>query len=309
MKVCILGSINMDEVVGCQEMPKVGETILADTFKKVPGGKGANQAVAAKRMGCDVYMIGKIGNDSNGEVLLNALKKDEINTEYIFVDKERSTGVAVIFVDSHGSNSIAVVAGANMGITYEDLEKAKSAIKDSKMLISQFETPVEITIEAFKYAKSVGVTTLLNPAPARDIPDELLQYTDIIVPNESEAESLTGIKVVDIQTAKNAANNFLNKGAKYVIITLGDKGAAIVTNDCLIQVPANKVNAVDTTAAGDSFIGGLTRVLSREESLDMDILTRAVRFANKVSAIVVTREGAQTSIPSFDEVINTYGEE
>ncbi|MEG2893148.1 MAG: ribokinase, partial [Clostridium sp.] len=287
----------MDEVVGCHEMPKVGETILADTFKKVPGGKGANQAVAAKRMGCDVYMIGKIGKDSNGEVLLNALKKDNINTEFVFKDENRSTGVAVIFVDSHGSNSIAVVAGSNMGITHDDLSKAKVAIKDSKMLISQFETPIEITIEAFKYAKSVGVTTLLNPAPAREIPDELLEYTDILVPNESEAESLTGIKVIDVETAKNAANKFLNKGAKYVIITLGDKGAAIVTNDCLIQVPAKKVDAVDTTAAGDSFIGGLSRIISCEESLNMDMLTKAVRFANKVSAIVVTREGAQTSIP------------
>ncbi len=308
MKVCILGSINMDEVVGCNEMPKVGETILADNFKKVPGGKGANQAVAARRMGLEVFMIGKIGDDSNGEVLLNALKKDGINTEYVFKDENNSTGVAIIFVDSHGNNSIAVVAGSNMTITSEDLANSQNAIKNSKILISQFETPIDITIEAFKFARENGVVTLLNPAPAREIPDELLKYTDIIVPNETEAETLTGIKVSDIETAKTAANKFLEKGAKYVIITLGEKGAAIVSKNCSTLVPANKVVAVDTTAAGDSFIGGLSRILSTLD-LSFESLEKAVKFANKVSAIVVTKEGAQTSIPTFDEVVKTYGEE
>ena len=308
MKVCILGSINMDEVVGCNEMPKVGETILADNFKKVPGGKGANQAVAARRMGLEVFMIGKIGADSNGEVLLKALEKDGINTEYVFKDENNSTGVAIIFVDSHGNNSIAVVAGSNMAITSEDLLKSQNAIKNSKLLISQFETPIDITIEAFKFARENGVVTLLNPAPAREIPDELLMYTDIIVPNETEAESLTGVKVFDVETAKVAANKFLEKGAKYVIITLGEKGAAIVSKNSSTLVPANKVVAVDTTAAGDSFIGGLSRILSTLD-LSFESLEKAVKFANKVSAIVVTKEGAQTSIPTFDEVVKTYGEE
>ncbi|MEG0371474.1 MAG: ribokinase [Clostridium sp.] len=309
MKVCVLGSINMDEVVGCAKMPQIGETILADTFKKVPGGKGANQAVAARKMGCSVCMIGKIGNDSNGEVLIDALKRDGVDTKYIFKDYERPTGVAIILVDDSGNNSIAVVPGSNMAITHEDLDYAKEAIKDSNVLISQFETPVDITIEAFKIARSMGVITILNPAPARDIPDELLKYTDIIVPNETEAESLTGIKVNNIETAKEASENFLRNGVKYVIITLGDKGAAIVTDNDSILVPANKVNAVDTTAAGDSFIGGLSRIISCEEVLSIDSIKRAVRFGNNVSSIVVTREGAQTSIPTFDEVINIYGEE
>lgn len=309
MKVCVLGSINMDEVVGCTNMPKVGETILANTFKKVPGGKGANQAVASKRMGCNVFMIGKIGNDSNGTVLLNNLNEDGINTEYIFKDNESTTGVAIIFVDDKGNNSIAVVSGSNMALNKDDLLKSKDVILDSKILISQFETPIDITTEAFKIAKENKVTTLLNPAPAREIPKELLKYTDIIVPNETEAESLTGIKVCDVDSAKEAAKNFIEKGVKYVIITLGDKGAVIVSKNFDTLVPAKKVKAIDTTAAGDSFIGGLSRILSSENDLTDESIKKAVEFANKVSAIVVTKEGAQTSIPTFDEVIKTYGEE
>lgn len=308
MKVCVLGSINMDEVVGCREMPKIGETILADSFKKVPGGKGANQAVAARRMGCEVFMIGKIGNDSNGEYLLNELKEDGINTENVFKDNENPTGVAIILVDETGNNSIAVVSGSNMAISSEDLLTAKKSIIESKILISQFETPIDITIEAFKIAKENGVTTLLNPAPARDIPDELLKYTDIIVPNETEAKTLTGINVSDLSSAKVSSRVFLSKGVKYVIITLGDKGAAIVSEGYSALVPAKKVNAIDTTAAGDSFIGGLSRILSSEALTDSS-LEKAVGFANKVSAIVVTKEGAQTSIPTFETVIKTYGEE
>lgn len=309
MKICVLGSINMDEVVGCKFMPKVGETILAHSFKKVPGGKGANQAVAARRMGCEVFMIGKIGEDANGEYLLNTLKEEGINTENVFKDSENPTGVAIILVDDSGNNSIAVVAGSNMAINNEDLLEAKKAITESKILISQFETPVDITIEAFKIAREKGVITLLNPAPAREIPDELLKYTDIIVPNETEAESITGIKVNDINSAKIASRDLLSKGVKYVIITLGDKGAAMVSDNYSVLVPAKKVKAIDTTAAGDSFIGGLSRILSSENGLTDSSLEKAIGFANKVSAIVVTKEGAQTSIPTFETVIKTYGEE
>ncbi|KMT23337.1 ribokinase [Clostridium cylindrosporum] len=309
MKVCVLGSINMDEVVVCESLPKLGETVLADTFNKIPGGKGANQAVAASRLGCNVAMIGKIGDDSSGEVLLNSLKEDNINVDWVFKDVERPTGVAIILVDSIGNNSIAVVPGANMGITIDDISRAKEVIQRSKILIAQFETPIDITLEAFKISKESGVVTILNPAPAREVTDELLMYTDIIVPNETEAQSLTGVKPYDMESAKSASQYFLKKGVKYVIITLGDKGAALVSNEDSTLVPAQKVEAVDTTAAGDSFIGGLSRILSSEEKLTYSSLEKAVKFSSKVSAIVVTKEGAQTSIPTFEEVTKIYGEE
>ncbi|ENZ03047.1 ribokinase [Clostridium thermobutyricum] len=307
-KVCVLGSINMDLVIKVKDMPKVGETILSKSFEKIAGGKGANQAVAAKRCGNEVSMIGKIGLDDNGKALKRLLEDDEIDTSLIFEDEKNPTGMAMITVDENSDNSIIVISGSNMNINEGEIEKSKEKIKNSDILISQFETPEDMTIKAFNIAKENGKITILNPAPAKEIKKELLKVTDIIIPNETEAELLTGIKVNDLDTAKLAGKKLLESGVKFAIITLGEKGAAIINNERAELVKAFKVNAVDTTAAGDSFIGGLSSKLNIND-LNFENLIKAVTFGNKVSSIAVQREGAQPSIPNLEEVIKVYGEE
>lgn len=307
-KVCVLGSINMDLVIKVKDMPKVGETILSKSFEKIAGGKGANQAVAAKRCGNEVSMIGKIGLDDNGKALKRLLEDDEIDTSLIFEDEKNPTGMAMITVNENSDNSIIVISGSNMKINESEIEKSREKIKNSDILISQFETPEDMTIKAFNIAKENGKITILNPAPAKEIKKELLKVTDIIIPNETEAELLTGIKVNDLDTAKLAGKKLLESGVKFAIITLGEKGAAIINNERAELVKAFKVNAVDTTAAGDSFIGGLSSKLNIND-LNFENLIKAVTFGNKVSSIAVQREGAQPSIPTLEEVIKIYGEE
>lgn len=307
-KVCVLGSINMDLVIKVDEMPKEGETILSKYFEKIAGGKGANQAVAAKRSGNLVSMIGKIGKDDDGKILKVLLEKEGINTNLIFEDNKEPTGMAMITVNNNGNNSIVVISGSNMTLNEEEIEKAKEEIKKSDILISQFETPENCTLKAFKIAKENNIITILNPAPAKKINDELLKYTDIIIPNETEVEVLTGIKVDNLEKAKIASKKLLKKGVKFVIITLGEKGAVIISENNGQLVPAFKVKAIDTTAAGDSFIGGLSSKLNTKK-LDFENLLKAVKFGNKVSSITVQREGAQPSIAKIEEVIEVYGEE
>lgn len=300
-KVCILGSINMDMIVSVDEMPQVGETIISENFKLAHGGKGANQAVAAKRMGNEVSMISKIGRDTYGKEILQSLRNEKIDTSKIFEDRNKPTGTAVITVNKNGDNSIIVIPGSNMTLDLYEIESCRQTIENSDILVAQFETTIEATIEAFKIAKEKDVITILNPAPARSIPDELLKYTDIIIPNETEAAALTGIEVNNLEQAEEAAKVFLNKGVKYTIITLGEKGAAVVTNEKSEIVPAYKVKAVDTTAAGDSFIGALSSKI-KKGNLEFDNLTSAVKFGNKVSSIVVQKEGAQPSIPYIKDI-------
>lgn len=307
-KVCILGSINMDIILNVKRMPAIGETIFGEDIKNAGGGKGANQAVASKRSGAEVFMVGKVGKDKNGEELTESLVNDNINVDYIFKDNTVPTGTAVITVSEEGNNSIIVVPGANMTITSEEMDKAKKAIDLCHMVIAQFETPIDITIEVFKYAKESGKITILNPAPAKNIPSELYKYTDVIIPNETEISELTGIKVENLEEAKLGADKFLEEGVKYVIVTLGEKGAALITKDKAEIIPAYKVNAVDTTAAGDSFIGGLSSKLD-VANFNYNSLKEAIIFGNKVSSIVVQKEGAQPSIPYLKDVIEIYGEE
>lgn len=296
----------MDIVLEINNIPKIGETILSKNFTYVPGGKGANQAVAAKRLGANVYMIGKLGNDGNGKILYKALEKDVINLEHISYDYDNPTGMAIIMVNNEGNNSIIVVSGSNMNISSKEIEKATDIIKNSRVIIAQLETPIEATMEAFKIAKDNNIMTILNPAPARKIPEELLKLTDIIIPNETEIFELTNIKVVDEESAKKAAQLLLDKGVRYVIITIGDKGAVIVSKGKCEIVPAYKVIAIDTTAAGDSFIGALASSLEFDNNNEYNSIKQAIEFANKVSAIVVQRKGAQPSLPYLEEVMKTY---
>lgn len=307
--ICILGSINMDLVLRVDRMAKSGETILSKGFQKIPGGKGANQAVAAKRLGANVCMLASVGNDENGFSLVKALKKDDIDVSNISYSDINPTGMAIITVDDLGNNSIIVVPGANMEIDAKYIEELEKVIKNSKILVAQFETPIEATIQAFRIAKENGVLTVLNPAPAKDIPEELLKITDIIAPNETEAFELTNIEVKDEESIRKASNKFLEKGVKFVIITLGEKGAAILDNDKLSIVPAYKVKAIDTTAAGDSFIGALTSKLVNSDVIDFNSIENSIKFANKVSSIVVQKSGAQPSLPYLEEVKGIYGEE
>ncbi|MFR5264177.1 ribokinase [Clostridium sp.] len=307
-KVCVLGSINMDLVIKVKDMPKEGETILSKSFEKVNGGKGANQAIAAKRCGNEVTIISKIGKDENGKVLKDALENEKINVDFVYEDKINPTGMAMITVNEKGNNSIVVIAGSNMTINEEEINKAKDVIKENDILIAQFETPEEITARVFKFAKESKKVTILNPAPAKEITTDILSYTDIIIPNETEVELLTGIKVHNLESAKLAGSKFLDKGIKFVIITLGSKGAALISKEMAKIIPAYKVKAIDTTAAGDSFIGGLSSKLDIN-NLSFNALEKAVIFGNKVSSITVQKEGAQPSIGTLEEVIEIYGKE
>jgi len=307
-KVCVIGSMNMDLVVKVNDIPRVGETILSKSVEKIAGGKGANQAVAAKRCGAQVAMIAKIGKDENGQILKGNLEKDNIDVKYVFEDKKEATGMAIIMVNENGNNSIIVVAGSNMTINEHEIEASVEKIKESDILIAQFETSEEMTLKAFQKAKELGKVTILNPAPAKKINDELLKVTDIIVPNETEAEVLTGITVESLEDAKRAGEAFLEKGVKFAIITLGSRGAAVIGKEFCELVPAYKVNAIDTTAAGDSFIGGLSSKLDFK-NINKETLIKAVNFGNKVSSISVQRKGAQPSIPYLKEIEEIYGED
>ena len=292
----------MDIVLNIKDIPLVGETILSKSFMKIPGGKGANQAVAAQRLGAKVYMIGKLGRDENGSILYAAMKKDGIKLDHVIYDEENPTGMAIILVNDQGNNSIVVVSGANMKLTKEDVHRATQIIKDSNFIVAQFETPMEVTLEAFRIAKDNKVITILNPAPATEMPKSIFPLIDIIIPNETEIEKLTGIKVSDGESAKKAADVLLNNGVRFVIITLGEKGAALVSKDKWEIIPAYKVKAIDTTAAGDGFIGALVSSLEFEKGNEYASIKKAIKFGNKVSSIVVQRKGAQTSLPFLREL-------
>lgn len=292
----------MDIVLGVDHLPSCGETILSKSIGKATGGKGANQAVAAARLGAAVNMIGRVGNDEFGRTIKGALDSDDVGNEFVLVDMDKPTGTAYILVDENGNNSIIVDSGANMAITNEQINSASKVFNNARIIISQFETPMEITINAFKKARESGILTILNPAPAREIPQELFRYTDIIIPNETEAELLTGVKIDSTEAAENAAKIFLSKGCTYAVITLGDRGAFAASKDSVKSVQAFKVEAVDTTAAGDAFIGAFATKLSGYERIDFNNIIEAVKFGNLVSSIVVQRHGAQPSLPYKEEI-------
>ena len=298
-KVTVIGSINLDTNLRVKQMPRPGETVHASGHYSAAGGKGANQAVAAARSGCEVSFIGGVGDDAPGKEMLGLLKSEGINTQGIITAKKESTGQAFITVDDSGQNSITIYAGANYAFGSAEVEQNQDLIKNSDFLIAQFETPLAATIKGFEIAHEVGVKTILNPAPGMaKIPADLLKLTDIIIPNETEAETITGIKVTDEKTAQMAAVKLHNQGVKIVIITIGAKGAFYDYQNESELVPAFKVNAVDTTAAGDTFIGAMTSLLRP----DLSNLKDAVLFANKASSITVQKYGAQPSIPYAKDI-------
>lgn len=297
--VTVIGSINLDRTIRVKQMARPGETIHASEVFSAGGGKGANQAVAAKRSGAKTHFIGAIGNDDAGKTMHELLGYEDIDLSGIAELEKTSTGQAYIVVDEKGENSIMIHAGANAKFTPEHVRKHADLIKESDLIIAQFESNLDSTIEAFKLAKEASVKTILNPAPAmKDVPKTLLEVTDMIVPNETEAEILTGIKVVDEDTMKKAAEKLHSLGIKAVLITIGSKGTFYSIDGKQGVVPAFKVKAVDTTAAGDTFIGAMSTVLKP----DFSNLVEAITYGNKASSLTVQRFGAQPSIPYKHEL-------
>lgn len=298
-KVTVLGSLNVDTTVTIKRIPQPGETIASGNKSSAAGGKGANQAIAAVRAGADVSFIGRVGEDDEGKFMIECLKEDHVDTTHVSVDPLIGTGSAIILLDEKGQNSIVIYGGSNQKLTPKEVAAAHEQIKQSDFIVSQFETPQDATLAAFKFAKENGVQTILNPAPAASINPELLQYTDILVPNETESASLTGIEVTDEQSMLDNFAAFKKMGVKNLIITVGSKGAFFANDREHSFIPAFKVKAVDTTAAGDTFIGALSSQLKQ----DMSNLTEAITFAQRASSITVQGLGAMPSIPRLADII------
>lgn len=296
-RIAVIGSSNTDMVIKTTKLPAPGETILGGEFFMNPGGKGANQAVAAARLGGKVTLIAKTGDDVFGGEARQIFESDQINTEYLITDTTHPSGIALITVDSHGENCIVVAPGSNSYLNRNDIELARQEILQSELILMQLEIPVETVDFVTTLAAEAGIRVILNPAPAAIISDEILSRLFMITPNETEAELLSGIPVRDVESATLAAQNLYDRGVKVVIITLGSKGALLFTGNNTILVPSPKVEAVDTTAAGDVFNGAIAVAISEGAALE-----KAVEFACKAAAISVTRMGAQSSAPYRKEI-------
>jgi ribokinase len=296
-KIAVVGSLNMDLVVRAPHMPIPGETVIGSDFRTIPGGKGANQAVAAARLGAEVTMVGRVGDDDFGRAQLRNLGELGIDTTHVMVDPEAATGIALITLDASGQNSIVLAPGANMRLTKEDINAAQVTIVQSDVLVLQLESPLEVVTHAIDIAHAEGVKVILNPAPARPLPKETLARLDYLIPNESETALLTGIEVTDIHSAKEAAERLREEGVGTVILTLGARGAFLASAKESVHIPGYEVEVVDTTAAGDAFVGGFAVALAQGQNL-----AEAVRYANASGALAVTRLGAQPSLPTRQEV-------
>ena len=298
-KIVVVGSSNMDLVVKSPRIPAKGETILGGDFIMTPGGKGANQAVAAAKLGAEVYFVAKLGDDIFGRQSLSNFQKVAVQTEYVVQTNEAPSGVALITVDDAGDNVIVVAPGANLKLSPEDVRKAQSAIASSGAVAAQLEVPLETVEFAARLANDAGVPFILDPAPAQKLSPEFLGMVDVLTPNETEAEILTGIEVTDEKSALVAAKDLLERGVKAVVLTMGAKGYLLATKEGAEFVPSVKVDAVDATAAGDAFTGSLGVGLAKGKTL-----RDAALFANHVAALSVTKMGAQSSMPDAGQVEN-----
>lgn len=296
-QIVVIGSSNTDMIVKLDRLPRPGETLLGGRFITAAGGKGANQAVAAARAGGAVAFVARVGRDMFGDQAIAGLRRDRIDVTHVFRDKTEPSGVALIFVANDGENSIAVAGGANGRLSPGDMQKAGKLISAAALLVMQLETPLPTVQAAAEIAASAGVPVILNPAPARALPDRLLKNVSILTPNETEAELLTGIKVGNETSANRAADRLLSRGVKTVILTLGARGALVADKSGRRLIPGFKVKAVDTTAAGDIFNGALAVALTEGMTL-----VEAARFGNAAAALSVTRMGAQPSAPTRREI-------
>jgi ribokinase len=297
-KILVVGSSNTDMVIKTTNFPDPGETILGERFLMNAGGKGANQAVAAARLGGLVTFVGKIGDDIFGKQAILQLENEGINVDFVAIDPENPSGVAIITVDKNGENSIVVALGANGTLNSADFDIAIEELEDSEFVLMQLEIPIPTVEYIARIANQKQKKVVLNPAPAVKFSDELLKNLYIITPNETEAEILTGIKVTDEQSAMKAATRLNEKGVEIVIITMGSAGAFLLVSGKSEMIKTSKVDAVDTTAAGDTFNGALVVALSEGKTIQESIV-----FANKAAAISVTRVGAQSSVPLRNEIL------
>lgn len=297
-KITVFGSFVVDLTSWASRLPVPGETVKGSSFKLGPGGKGSNQAVAAHRAAADVTFVTKVGSDVFGQIIRDFYTKENMSCEYIFEDKEKETGTALIMVDEEsGQNQILVCSGACDNITDEDIEKAKGLIEESDIILLQLEINMDAIEKVINMAHDLGKTIVLNTAPAQKLSDELLKKVHIITPNETEAFVLTGIEIKNEQDAAKAARSLINKGVKQVIITLGKDGVFVMTPDKEEFIASIKVNAIDTTGAGDAFNGGLVTALAEGKDI-----FEAARFGNIVGALSVTKLGTAPSMPYREEI-------
>lgn len=296
-RIAVVGSLNMDLVFRTPVMPAVGETLTGHEFLQVPGGKGANQAVAAARQGAQVAFVGQVGDDAFGTQLIGCLQADRVDVSHIGRQSGLATGVAGILVDDQGANSIVLASGANGKLAPEHIDAAKSVIGESQFLLCQLETPMPSVERAIALAHQQGVKVVLNPAPAQALSDALLAQVDYLIVNETEATQLSGIEVLDHASASLAASRLRERGAKNVVVTMGESGVVLRDAQTSHVIPAVKVQAVDTTAAGDTFVGSFAVALGFGLTA-----IEACSEAQYAAALAVTRLGAQTSIPTRAEV-------
>lgn len=292
--IIVVGSLNMDLVVRAPRHPQPGETLIGSDFQTFPGGKGANQAVAAARLGARVRMIGRVGVDAFGEALLTAAQNDGVDTTFVQRDPDHPTGVALITLDAHGQNTIVVAPGANMQVSEADVERAEAVFAGADALLMPLECPLEAVMAATRLARKYGVKVILNPAPARPLPAELLAQLDYLTPNQPELQTLAGGET-DVAAA---IAKLRQQGVKSVVVTLGEHGALLVRDDQSVQLPAFQVPVVDTVAAGDAFVAAFCVALAEGKPP-----REAVRWGNAAGALAVTRAGAQPSLPSRVEVV------
>mgnify|MGYP000261652561 FL=1 len=296
-QVTVVGSFMYDLVATVPRRPKTGETLVGNTFGMFLGGKGANQAIAASRAGSKVTMVGRLGNDFFGKQFLEKFSREGINTDFVTQDDENGTGVAMPLIDASGDNSIVIIPQANMALTVENINQAQSTIADADVLVMQCEVPMDANQRAAEIAKQNDTLVILNPAPAQLIPDQILKLVDIIIPNEIETETLTGLPTKTENDILVAGRNLLSKGVETVILTLGDRGSLLLNEDGEKLIPAFDVSVVDTTAAGDSFCGVLAASLANGISINL-----SVEIANAAGALAVTKLGAEPSLPQRDAI-------
>jgi ribokinase len=294
--VCVVGSSNVDLTFRTPRLPRPGETLAGSLFHFGYGGKGGNQAVMAARLGAQVSLVTRVGRDPFGRQLVNHYREEGVDVLCVLHDPTRNTGTAAIIVDDHAQNCIIVVPGANELLSPDDVRGAADVVRRADVVVCQLEVPLAAVQEAFEIAKAQGVRTILNPAPAVQLPYGLLRLTDLCVPNETELENLTGRPVGNIAQAIEAARALREQGAETVLVTLGEQGALLVCDDRVAHFPAAAAQAVDPTGAGDAFVGSLAVFLAEGRGLD-----EAIRMANRVAAFTVTRHGTQSAFPSNSE--------
>jgi len=291
-KICVVGSANVDLTFRTSRLPLVGETLFGESFFLSFGGKGANQTVMAAKLGASVTLVARVGNDTFGRQSIHHLQAQGLDTARVRLDDARATGVAGIIVDEQARNCILVVPGANLGLSIEDVRAAASAIQAAAIVICQLEVPLETSLEAFRLAKKAGARTILNPAPAVPLPRELFQLADFCIPNQAEIETITGMPATTIEETATAARALQNRGARTILVTLGDRGVLLVDNEEVTHIPATPVLAVDPTGAGDAFIGSLAVFLSEGHAI-----RDAAQKSNAIAALTVTRMGTHAAFP------------